>query len=313
MAGGAAQRLDTHQLSDTHQLRDVAYPEGDITLTGIIGATSFVGNSLLTKLAEQGRPVVALTRKHPPISTPLVNWVNIEQLSLLSTPIKHWILLAPIWAMPAYFPLMERLGAQSVVSLSSTSVITKRNSKDIVEHTTIARMLDAEKALEVWASSAGIRWAVLRPTLIYGHGKDKNLSEIARIIRKTRLFPLLGAAAGQRQPVHVDDVAYACLAALARPASSQSIYTLSGAEILPYHEMVRRVFLALALKPLFVHIPATVFEWAVKALQLIPRYRSWTPSMAERMNLDMAFSHEDAARDFGFNPRGFNLSRDDLP
>lgn len=302
MAGGAAhQHLDTDQPSNTGQ-----------TL-GIIGATSFVGNSLLDQLIKQGRHVVALTRKSAPASSTNLQWVHLDQLSSIQITIEHWILLAPIWAMPIYFPLMEQLGARSIVALSSTSVITKRNSKDIVEQTTITRMLQAEKALEVWATNAGIRWAILRPTLIYGRAHDKNLSEIARIIRKIRVFPLLGSATGQRQPVHVDDVASACLAALERPASSQSIYALSGAEVLPYHEMVRRVFIALGIKPLFVRIPASLFEWAVKGLQLLPRYRSWTPSMAERMNLDMAFSHEDATRDFGFNPRRYHLSREDLP
>lgn len=302
MAGGAA-----------HQLIDADLPANRAQTIGIIGATSFVGNSLLIELAKHGRPVVALTRQPPPECSIHLRWVHLDQHTTLNYPIEHWILLAPIWAMPAYFPMMERLGARSVVALSSTSVITKRNSKDIVEQTTITRMLQAEKALEDWATNAGIHWAILRPTLIYGRARDKNLSEIARIIRKTRLFPLLGPAAGQRQPVHVDDVASACLAALERPASSQSIYTLSGAEILPYHEMVKRVFIALGIKPMFVRIPSSVFEWAVKGLKLLPRYRSWTPSMAERMNLDMAFSHEDATRDFGFTPRGFNLSRNDLP
>lgn len=302
MAGGAA-----------HQHVDGDQQPASTQAIGIIGATSFVGKSLLVELTKQGRPVVALTRKHPPMSSTHLHWVHLDQLSTISSAINLWILLAPIWAMPFYFPLMERLGARSVVALSSTSVITKRNSKDFVEQATIARMREAEKALEDWATSAGVSWAILRPTLIYGHGQDKNLSEIARIIGKTHLFPLLGPAAGQRQPVYVDDVASACLAALERPASSQSIYTLSGAEILPYHEMVRRVFIALGIKPMFVRIPARVFEWAVKGLQLLPRYRSWTPAMAERMNLDMAFSHEDATRDFGFNPRGFHLSREDLP
>ncbi len=301
MAGGAAQQLAGYE--------QTGLPEP----VGIIGATSFVGSSLLAALSKSGRQAVAFTRKDPPASTPLVTWVQLDQACVISTVIKRWVVVVPIWASPAYFSLIKQLGAESLVVLSSTSVITKCKSIEPNEQATIKRMLDAEAKVQAWATNAGIHWAILRPTLIYGRARDKNLSEIARIIRKTRLFPLLGPASGQRQPVHVDDVASACLAALERPASSQSIYTLSGAEILPYHEMVKRVFIALGIKPIFVRIPSSVFEWAVKGLKLLPRYRSWTPSMAERMNLDMAFSHEDATRDFGFTPRGFNLSRSDLP
>lgn len=282
-------------------------------LIGIIGASSFVGNVILERLAKQDRDVVAFTRKQTPAASSQVQWINVGDSSRLQQTIKHWILLAPIWAMPDYFPLMQRLGAESVVALSSTSVITKVNSSDLQEQQTIRRMISAEAALADWAKSNGIQWAVLRPTLIYGHGQDRNLSEIARIIQKTRVFPLLGKAAGLRQPVHVDDVASACLAALERPKSAQSVYVISGAEILPYYEMVNRVFIALNQPAYMLRIPATVFEWAVKFLKILPRYRSWTPSMAERMNLDMAFSHADATKDFGYQPRAFSLSRQDLP
>ncbi len=60
----------------------------------------------------------------------------------------------------------------------------------------------------------GVEWVILRPTLIYGHGRDKNITEIARFIRRFGFFPLLGKANGLRQPIHVEDVAEACFAAL---------------------------------------------------------------------------------------------------
>jgi hypothetical protein len=35
--------------------------------------------------------------------------------------------------------------------------------------------------------------------------------------------------------------------------------------------------------------------------------------MAERMNRDMVFDHSEAQRDFGFNPRAFALTLEDIP
>jgi hypothetical protein len=35
--------------------------------------------------------------------------------------------------------------------------------------------------------------------------------------------------------------------------------------------------------------------------------------MAERMNQDIIFDHEDASRDLGFAPRPFRLSIEDIP
>lgn len=280
---------------------------------GLIGATSFIGGRLMAKLSSNPERIVAFSRRPPDTDTTPIQWVALDKAHQLSTDIPQWILLAPIWAMPAYFDMMARLGARSVVALSSTSVATKLDSSDAAEKTMIQRMLTAEGELQSWARKNGIHCTILRPTLIYGYGKDKNLSEIARLIRTLRIFPLLGPAAGKRQPIHVDDVAQACLKALQRTTGDQTVYVVSGAEVLPYHEMVRRIFKALSLPPLFIRIPAGVFRAVVKLMNVIPRYRNWNPAMAERMNQDMAFSHEDAARDFDFKPRAFNLERTDLP
>lgn len=290
-------------------------------LTGIIGATSFVGASVLTKLESSNLPTIALTRKPPTYNRDTgksgnVQWVSFDSIvgsSQLSPDIPNWITLAPIWAVPAYFDLFLKHGAKRIVALSSTSAITKLGSSDIEEQALVKRLLDAEVQLRNWAESNKIEWTVLRSTMIYGHGRDQNLSEIARIIRKTGFFPLLGSAQGLRQPVHVDDVASACLSALQNGAGQNNIYVVSGAEVISYREMVSRIFRAMGKKPLLLTCPDWLFRLSVGILKRFPRYRSWKPSMVERMNLDMAFPHDAAARDFGYSPRPFQLKRTDLP
>jgi hypothetical protein len=46
---------------------------------------------------------------------------------------------------------------------------------------------------------------------------------------------------------------------------------------------------------------------------VLPRFRKWSFSMAERMQIDMVFDHAAATRDFGFNPRPFQVDKSDLP
>jgi nucleoside-diphosphate-sugar epimerase len=153
---------------------------------------------------------------------------------------------------------------------------------------------------------------VLRPTLIYGLGRDKNIAEIARFIRRFGFFPLLGKAMGLRQPVHAEDVAGACVAALKAPLAVNRAYNISGGETLPYREMVRRVFAALQKRPRLLTIPLVVFRMAVACLRLFRRYRNWSAAMAERMNRDLVFDHAEAARDLGYAPRPFRLAPEDV-
>ena len=122
----------------------------------------------------------------------------------------HWLCAAPIWVLPGYFDLLLTMCTTSCV-LSST-VLYQRNfirpfRKENSE-------IDSEDKVKAWATAHKIDWIILRPTLIYGYGRDKNISEIAQVIRRFGFFPLFGPAQGLRQPIHVEDVALACCRAL---------------------------------------------------------------------------------------------------
>jgi uncharacterized protein YbjT (DUF2867 family) len=100
---------------------------------------------------------------------------------------------------------------------------------------------------------------------------------------------------------------------LQTPGAANRAYNLSGGETLAYREMVARVFAALGRPARLVTVPLWAFRLAVAVLRRLPRYRHWSAAMAERMNRDLVFDHADAARDFGFKPRGFALVAEDLP
>jgi nucleoside-diphosphate-sugar epimerase len=144
-------------------------------------------------------------------------------------------------------------------------------------------------------------------------GSDKNICVIARFIRRFAFFPFFGAARGLRQPIHVHDVASSCLAALNGGGALNRSYNLSGGETLTYREMVGRIFLAMGKSPRHLTFPLWTFRMAVTYLRILPRFRHWSAAMAERMNQNLVFDHEDACRDLGFSPRPFLLTREDLP
>lgn len=224
-----------------------------------------------------------------------------------------WVCVSPIWTVPDYFSLLDAHGARRVVVLSSTSRFTKRNSADPEEQTTSIRLIDAEVRVRQWAESRGIEWVILRPTLIYGLGQDKNISEIARFIRRFGFFPLFGKADGLRQPIHAADVAAACMAAMLSSCSANREYNLSGGETLTYRSMIVRVFSAIGYPPRLLTAPLWSFRLAVTLMRPLPRCRHWSAAMAERMNNNLVFDHTEASRDLGFNPKAFVLTAEDFP
>lgn len=300
-------------------MAEVAAWAGDQNRVGIFGATSLVGSCLIPLLGKTGARVTAYSRSPPMPHDGGWDWHQVGGAVAADeriASIHDWISLAPVWVLPDYFDLLEAHGARRVVVLSSTSIFTKQRSNDAQEKATAQRLANAEKRVFEWAQSRNVQWVILRPTLIYGLGQDKNIAELARFIRRFGFFPVFGQAQGLRQPVHAGDVAAACLAALQLlqlPAAANRAYEISGGETLSYRDMVTRVAVALGRHPRFVQVPLWTFRLAVAALRCLPRYRLWSVAMAERMCRDQVFDHTDAARDLGFKPRPFSLAAPDLP
>lgn len=290
---------------------------------GVLGATSMVGQSLLPQLADAGWHVAAFSRRSRTYGQSADENARIvfrrlggsggDHMEAGQREIAHWVSLAPVWVLPDYFPMLTACRARRVVALGSTSLFTKKASPDPAEQNTADRLRDGERQFIAWAEANGIEWVILRPTLIYGLGRDRNICEIARFIARFGFFPLFGAAQGLRQPIHVEDVAAACAAALQSARAANHAYDLSGAERLTYREMVARVFDAMGKPARFVTVPLAVFRLAVMCLRIWPRFRNWSAAMAERMNADQVFDHAEAIRDLGISPRPFQPVKTDLP
>ena len=281
---------------------------------GVLGATSLVGNYLLGLLSQSDFNISAFSRRDND-DCPAIKGVDWMQLDLNTNkpkfncisnkPIDFWISVAPIWILPNLFGLFETYGIKRIVALSSTSLFVKSDSSDPFEKNVAIKLSEGEQQLKTWANNNGIEWIILRPTLIYGAGRDKNVTEIANFIRRFGFFPLFGAARGLRQPVHANDIAAACLAALQNLSVVNHAYNLSGGETLTYRDMITRIFAAMGRRPQLVHVPLWFFRLGIAVLHCLPRYRHWTTAMAERMNQDLCFDHSEASRDFGYLPKNF--------
>lgn len=284
---------------------------------GVLGARSLAGECLLPLLVGRGLSVMAFSRqpgrRHAGSG---IQWWQFKAImdsdggyKPLQPEIRNWVSLAPIWVLPDYFGLLEAHSVQRIVALSSTSRFTKEDSPDLEERAVARRLAEGERRLERWAGARQAATVILRPTLIYGYGRDQNISEVARFIRRFGFFPVCGAASGLRQPVHVEDVAAACLAALERQSTGIRHYNLSGGEVLTYRAMVQRVFDALGKRPVFLSLPLWAYRVATRCSSLLPGNRHGWYAVAKRMNQDLVFDHAAAEVDLKFFPRQFQAAQ----
>lgn len=268
-----------------------------MTNVGVLGSTSLVAQSLQPQLVQSYRVI--------PFSRTVARYSGQE-------PIPFWISLVPIPTLAEWFPYIEQYRPQRIVALSSTSVFTKTKSSDESERVMAAELADAEIDLTRWSQKTSVECVILRPTLIYGRGRDRNVSQIARFIRRFGFFPICSPGKGLRQPIHVDDVAWACKGALEAAGAAGRCYNISGGETLAYKDMVARVFAVLGKKPLFLTTPPLLFKVAAPLVRVMPKFHDLTPSMAERMNQDLIFDHSEAERDLRIQFRPFDLKLEDV-
>ncbi|PXW87641.1 nucleoside-diphosphate-sugar epimerase [Nitrosomonas sp. Nm84] len=285
---------------------------------GLLGATSLVGECLLQKLTQERRHIIAFSRhpvvqNHPQVTWQRLSTIHLEKISAEKNKIPTWLCVAPIWILPEYFNLLLAYGARRIVVLSSTSRFTKNTSSEHSEREIALQLIKGEELVQAWATTHTVEWIILRPTLIYGYGRDKNVAEIIQFIRRFGFFPILVSGQGLRQPIHVEDVALACSSALSTLNLTNRSYNVTGGETLSYREMIKHIFAALGRTPRILTVPLWLFQIATWGLRWLPRYQHWTAAMAERMNQDLVFDSSDARRDLNFFPRSFKLTAEDLP
>lgn len=264
--------------------------DGDPVL--VLGGSGQVGLSALKHLAEAGQPAIALCRNPPSDAAYGADWLAADltqPLDLRGRTISAAIHASSAWLLPAHLAALKAAGAQRLVCFSSTSRLAKSNSPSSAERATAARLAAAEQAV----GEGPIAWTVLRPTLIYGLGRDANVTAAARFIRRWRFFPLAGPGKGLRQPVHADDLGAAAVRLIGDDGAAGKTFNIGGGETMTYRAMIERIFAVLEIKPRFLRLAA---------LAALP---GGVGAMARRMEQDLVFDQGEVWQRLSLTPRNF--------
>jgi uncharacterized protein YbjT (DUF2867 family) len=161
--------------------------------------------------------------------------------------------------------------------------------------------LDAERQIR----ESGLKWTIVRPTMVYGAPGDRNLSRLLAVLARVPVLPVPGGGRHLQQPVHVADVAGAVLSAVGEPATAGAIYDLAGPEPLPFAELLRISASAVGSRTRFVPVPLAPLVAAVRCYERLSAHPRIRAEQIQRLAEDKAFAIGDAARDLGYAPRPF--------
>lgn len=275
----------------------------------VFGGSGQVGAAVLEQLLREGWSVDAISREARPDRKRL-RWLRGGFGAMPGLARRYDAILScgPL-DLFARWQRAAGVDAPRIVAFGSTSVAVKRDSADSAERDVAARLQAAEQALFGAVQARGAEVVLLRPTLVYGAGRDRTLSRIAALARRWRVFPLPRGATGLRQPVHVDDLAAAAVAALDVQGAGGRGYDLPGGETLAYRDMVARVLAALDPPARLLELPGPAFAALAATLRAGGRLQGFGPEAQARLREDLVFDATPALEVLGHAPRPFRPDR----
>ena len=268
----------------------------------VTGATGYTGGFLARRLllSEEEGTVRFLVRPTSDLSRLSQGKADIftgdlakpQEVAAAFAGVKRVLHLAHIRYTPTLMACLGE-GVEHVVLVSSL----RRFSQ--VKSATVEEVLRGEQC----ALDSGMPCTILRPSMIFGPGDDRNISRLAAHLRRCRCVPVFGSGRQLQQPVLVTDVVEAILASLARGPGGE--YALAGPRALPYGELVDLVAAAVGVRPLKLHIPVSLALAAIRLAQGIALNLPLDAEQVRRLQEDKEYSIDEARKDLGFTPVDF--------
>lgn len=271
----------------------------------VTGATGFTGSRTVLLLLKNGFDVRCLYRASSDRSLLDgldIDWVlgDVSDTESLTSAMQGTDALVNIASLgfghaDSIIRGAKDAGIQRAIFISTTAIFTQLN----------ASSKKVRVAAELAVETSGLQYTILRPTMIYGSPRDRNMWRLIRYMRLSPIVPVFGDGKYLQQPIYVDDVAAAVLGCLQADVTVGVSYNIAGKRPLTYNAVIDTIAKAMNKRVWKIHIPSIP---VVELLKLFEKMHILFPIKAEqvlRLNENKDFSYAEASKDFGFSPLSF--------
>ena len=274
-----------------------------MTTVLIAGATGFLGEYVIRRLLKSSLEISAFVRPTSDIA-----WLSKQDVRLIPGDLSQgddiqnalqgvdlFITVASLGFghAPNIVNALIESGVRRAVFVSSTSIFSKLSTSSK------STRIQAELVI----AESGLDYTIIRPTMIYGSPRDRNIWRLVNFVNKSPIVPIIGRGDAMQQPVYVDDVAQAIISAAQYDLSIGQSYDISGAEAISFLDILNLVSTALGQSINKVHIPYVMAKYASFLLGGLGL--GITFEQVLRFGEEKTFDISAASRDLGYKPLSF--------
>jgi uncharacterized protein YbjT (DUF2867 family) len=286
----------------------------------VIGATGFVGRSVVTRLSEAGHTVVAVSRSGKrrrewgadvePRPGDVTTGAGLASALEDADAVVHLVAI-PRETKDRTFAQVNVRGTQRAVEAASAAGVRR------FVHLSVLGVIDDPKLDYLYSKWLGeqivrdsaLEWVVLRPSLLFGPG-DGFFSLVRTTLKwwSPGIVAIPGDGSARFQPLAVDDLAIAVERSVVDAERSRSVYELGGPSYWTYREIVDEVMRVTGMRRFRLGMPIPLLSALTtvtdRVVPIFPVSHDQISSLQRPNYTDLdAF-----ASAFGVEPRPMDLS-----
>jgi NADH dehydrogenase len=292
----------------------------------VTGASGYVGNNLVRRLVQLGKPVRAMVGN---VEKALVRLKDVEpKIEIVKGDVTrpdtldewmqgvdvvvHLVAIA-IEKGKRTYETINTQGTINVVEAAKRAGV--RRFVNMCQNGAYAdvpsRFLRSKGIAQEYVAKSGLDWTAHRPSVIWGP-QDEFANVQARLIKMTPIvFPIVGDGKATFQPVYVGDVTEAFVRSIDDDSTIGYEYELGGPEVLTYEEIVNRVMQALGTNRLRVKVPVPLLRPLVAVMQTVLPASPVSTTLLDLLAVPNVVKENGLVTKFGIDPKPFtpeNLS-----
>ena len=286
----------------------------------VTGASGYVGNNLVRRLAQLGKPVRAmvgdvhkaalrLADVEPKIEIvkgdvtrpeTLAEWMHGVDM------VVHLVAIAIEKGGKKYEDINTQ-GTINVVDEAKKAGVRRfiNMSQNGASSASMSRFLRSKGIAQEYVTKSGLDWTAVRPSVIWGP-QDEFANVQARLIKMTPfIFPIVGTARRSSSRYMWATWSKPSRGCIDDPTTIGQEYELGGPEVLTYSEIVDRVMKALGTNRARIKVPVPLLRPVVWLMQAIMPKPPVTTTLLDLLAVPNVVDDNALISKFGIEPKAF--------